>query len=250
MVDFTSDGAVPDLVVWPETAIPSFLNYIEADMSVLVDATRGAHMIFGIQRFDDAGRYYNSLVVMSPSGQLDSVYDKRHLVPFGEYVPLVERFGLRGLASNIPTGFTAGADGGTVTIPGIGKAIALICYEGIFAEEIYRGPDRPRLMVLITNDAWFGKAAGPYQHLAQARLRAIEQGLPMVRVANTGVSAMIDAKGRIVDQIPLGVDGTRDVVLPPALSPAAYARWGEWPFAGILILLTLGLYGLGRRNSD
>jgi len=248
MITATGEGPRPDLVVWPETAIPYLLNHIEDDMRVMTDAARGAPLVFGIQRFDHDRNFYNSLAVMGPGGAIDAIYDKRHLVPFGEYMPgaaFLGRAGMAGLARNLGTGFTPGATPGPVAIPGIGNAIPLICYEGIFAEEISDGGDRARLLLLITNDAWFGQAAGPYQHLAQARLRAIEQGLPMVRVANTGISAMIDANGRIIDHLPLGVDGALDVALPAALPPTLYARTGDWPVAVVLILLMLG-HAIGR----
>jgi apolipoprotein N-acyltransferase len=239
--------------VWPETAIPCLFNHIEDDLRLLSDAARGAPLVFGIQRRDAEQRFYNSLVVMGAGGQIDSVYDKRHLVPFGEYIPggdLLGRFGISGLAATNGGGFAKGTTPGPITLPGIGKAVPLICYEGIFAEELTDGGDRARLLLLITNDAWFGQAAGPYQHLAQARLRAIEQGLPMVRAANTGVSAMIDAKGRIVAQLALGVDGVLDVALPKDLPPTVYVRWGDWPLITVLILLTLGRYRLHARDSD
>ena len=184
---------------------------------------------------------------------LRSTYDKRHLVPFGEFIPggdLLARFGIHGLATSDGAGFAAGTTPPRINLPGIGDAIPLICYEGIFAEEIGDGGVRPRLLLLITNDAWFGAAAGPYQHLAQARLRAIEQGLPMVRVANTGVSAMIDARGRIVDALPLNTQGALDVALPPARAVTVYARFGDWLLFGILTFLTLGCYIAQRRNSD
>ena len=253
LVEMTGQGDVPDLVVWPETAIPFLLNHIEDDLSLLSGAARGAPLVFGIQRTDIDRNYYNSLVVMGPGGQLQTIYDKRHLVPFGEYVPgaaLLGRAGATGLAENLGSGFTAGAERGPITLPGIGKAIALICYEGIFAEEVTDGGDRARLLLLITNDAWFGQAAGPYQHLAQARLRAIEQGLPMVRAANTGISAMIDGKGRIVQSLELGVDGALDVALPPALFRTLYVRYGDWPLVIVLILLTMCSYGRPGRDSD
>lgn len=253
LVDLTGQGVIPDVVVWPETAVPSLLNHIQSDLSLLDGAARGAPLVFGIQRWGAAGGYHNSMVVMEPGGVISAIYDKRHLVPFGEYIPgtqLIENLGFARLAGLVGTGFTPGTQGDPLMIPGIGPAVPLICYEGIFAEEIMTGPTRPRLMVLITNDAWFGQAAGPHQHLAQARLRAIEQGLPMVRAANTGISAMIDAKGRIVDQIPLGVHGAIDVRLPPALPAPPYARWGEWPFAGVLILLTFALYFRWFRFPD
>jgi apolipoprotein N-acyltransferase len=253
MIRLTGDGSVPDLVVWPETAVPFLLDQIEDDLQVFSDAARGAPLVFGIQRRDEVRRYYNSLVVMGPGGVVQSVYDKRHLVPFGEYIPgagLLGSFGAAGLAATIGAGFTPGTQGGTVELPGIGFAVPLICYEGIFAEEINFGAERPRLLLLITNDAWFGKAAGPHQHLAQARLRAIEQGLPMVRVANTGISAMIDAKGRITASLPLDVDGAIDAALPRSLPATWYSRTGDWPILVVLALLTGLVYLRRKRDSD
>ncbi len=253
LVRMTSEGAVPDLVVWPETAIPFLLNHIEDDLSLLSGAARGAPLVFGIQRRDTEFRAFNSLVVMGPGGAVQSIYDKRHLVPFGEYIPgarLLGQMGATGLAGNLGIGFSKGEEPGPLDLPGIGPAVMLICYEGIFAEEIDYGDTRPRLLLLITNDAWFGKAAGPHQHLAQARLRAIEQGLPMVRVANTGISAMIDAKGRITASLALDVEGAIDAALPPALSETFYSRYGDWPVIIVLILLTALRYGLHQRDSD
>jgi apolipoprotein N-acyltransferase len=112
------------------------------------------------------------------------------------------------------------------------------------------GPDRPRLLLLITNDGWFGQAAGPHQHLAQARLRAIEQGLPMVRVGNTGISAMIDAQGRITAALPLGVDGALDAPLPAVRAAPVYTALGDWP-VGLLLLLGIAICAINRkRDSD
>jgi apolipoprotein N-acyltransferase len=253
MIRLTGQGSVPDLVVWPETAVPFLLDQIEDDLRVFSDAARGAPLVFGIQRRDEQRQYYNSLVVMGPGGLVQSVYDKRHLVPFGEYIPggrLLGRLGVSGLAANLAGGFAPGATEGTVTLPGIGAAVALICYEGIFAEEISYDGDRPRLLLLITNDAWFGEAAGPHQHLAQARLRAIEQGLPMVRVANTGISAMIDAKGRVTASLSMGIDSAIDAALPRALPATAYSRTGDWPLLVVLFLLTLLVYHLHWRDTD
>lgn len=253
LLDLSVDGDAVDLIVWPETAIPSLLNYIAPDTSALVAATKGAPLVFGIQRRDDENRFYNSFVVMEGQGDITDVYDKSHLVPFGEYIPggaWAAKLGLSGLADIIGGGFTPGQGSAPVYLPGIGAALPLICYEGIFAEEIARPAQRPRLLVLITNDAWFGQAAGPYQHLAQARLRAIENGLPMVRAANTGISAMIDAHGRVTDSIPLGASGAIDVVLPPAMPPTVYTRWGDLPVLVLLIILTVGLYGARNHYDD
>ncbi|MBS1303210.1 apolipoprotein N-acyltransferase [Loktanella sp. SALINAS62] len=251
MMDATRADPVPDLIVWPETAIPVRLDYSWPELEAMADAARGAPLITGINRVED-GQYYNSLIVLGRGAQVQDVYDKSHLVPFGEYVPfgdVLKSLGVRGLAPSDGGGFAKGLPRQSlIDLPGIGAARALICYEGIFAEEITVAGARPRLLVMITNDAWFGEAAGPQQHLAQARLRAIEQGLPMVRSANTGISAMIDARGRILASLPLGQAGHIDAALPPALSPTVYTRWGDWP---VMLLVLLGLcatWGAKRRG--
>ena len=253
LLRLSGDGPAPDLTVWPETAVPYLLETLDAEYQLLAEAARGAPLVFGIQRRDNAFRAFNSLVVMGAQGEVQAIYDKQHLVPFGEYMPgaaLVGRMGAPGLARSMGIGFTPGETSGPLMIPGIGLAVPLICYEGIFAEEIVTGPTRPRMLLLITNDAWFGQDAGPAQHLAQARLRAIEQGLPMVRVANTGISAMIDARGRITASLPLGVNGALDAALPPALPPTIYARVSDWPVAILLLLGLAGAYLARRRDSD
>ncbi len=246
LVELTASGDRPDLVVWPETAIPYLLEYSEPFLKEAANAARGAPVVIGINRREEA-RYYNSLVVVGPEGAPGGLYDKVHLVPFGEYFPFAElaaRLGLHGLAASEGGGFTEGSAERLIDLPGIGPVRPLICYEGIFANEIAPGGERPRLMVLVTNDAWFGSYAGPLQHLAQARLRAIEQGVPMVRVANTGVSAMIDAHGRLIDALGMDEAGFRDVALPALAPPTAYARYGDapvlWPLgAALLTLLAL-----------
>ncbi|MBQ2260041.1 MAG: apolipoprotein N-acyltransferase [Loktanella sp.] len=250
LVRLSGQGDRPDLIVWPETAVPYLLNFIIDDLSQFDEAARGAPLVFGVQRRDDAGLFYNSLVVMEQGGQITATYDKQHLVPFGEYVPfgdLFARIGIRGMAVQEGGGFAAGTVPGPLNIPGIGLAVPLICYEGIFAEEIVTGPVRPRMLLLITNDGWFGEAAGPHQHLAQARLRAIEQGLPMVRAANTGISAMIDAQGRITASLPLGVEGALDAPLPAVAVAPPYTRVGDWP-VGLLLFCGL-LVGVLRRKT-
>lgn len=253
LMTLTGEGAVPDLVVWPETSVPYLLNHIEDDLRLLSEAARGAPLVYGIQRRDEEWRVYNSLVVMGRGGEIQSIYDKQHLVPFGEYIPgarFLGAMGARGLAQTLGTGFSSGDVDGPLELEGIGMAVPLICYEGIFAEEIVtRGP-RPRLLLLITNDAWFGQAAGPHQHLAQAGLRAIEHGLPMVRAANTGISAVIDGRGRILASMPLGVHGALDVPLPPALPPTVYSRLGDWPVFVLLGVLYFAVRIRVRRDSD
>ena len=245
---------VPSLVVWPEASISEPL-YAEAPyplsdarpvIEAVARAAGEAPAALGLNRVE-GGRLTNSLVVTGPSGGVAAIYDKHHLVPFGEFMPLGElaaRVGLRGLAASDGAGFTPGPGPRVIDVPGIGLALPLICYEAVFPRDA-RAPARPRLILHVTNDAWFGTFAGPYQHLAQARARAIEQGLPVMRAANTGVSAAIDAGGRVRASLPLGVAGHIDARLPPALPPTLYARSGDAPLAGSLALV-LGAAGLRR----
>ncbi len=246
-LDLTAQGKPVDLTIWSETAVPYLLSDAGPLLSVMSEAARDGTVIAGIQRFE-AGYYYNSLISIDPGGVVGHVYDKVHLVPYGEYLPyddLMRRLGLRGLASNVGAGFRKGASRDLFDVPGIGLVQPLICYESVFPAEVAEGP-RPRLTVLITNDAWFGKFSGPYQHLAQGRARAIEQGVPMVRVAQTGVSAMIDGKGRITASIGLGTGGAAVAALPPELPPTLYARTGDLP---VLIFLLVGLAGLALTQA-
>ncbi len=236
-------GIAPDLIVWPETSVPYFLEYSGTALEEIGEAAQGVPVIVGIQRLEEP-RYYNSLVMLGRGGQVQNIYDKTHLVPFGEYVPfadLLGQFGIHGLAANEGGGFSAGAKGprgqmSVLSVPNVGNALPMICYEGIFAQEVNNWDTRPEFLLMITNDAWFGEFVGPFQHLAQARLRAVEQGLPMIRVANTGVSALIDPHGVIRDHIPLGQAGWIDVVLPAPAPLTIYARFGDKP-----ALLLIGL---------
>lgn len=250
MLGFTGEGDVPDLVVWPESAIPTLLNYADPELELISEAARGAPLIVGVNRAQ-YGLYHNSFILVGRGGEVEDIYDKQHLVPFGEYVPggdLLHNLGIEGFGSSYGGGFTPGSGKRTIDVPGIGAVRPLICYEGIFAEEVGDAEDRPQAMVLITNDAWFGKDAGPFQHLAQAQLRAIEQGIPMVRVANTGVSAMIDARGQVTASIALNTAGYVDARLPAPLPPTQYSRTGDWP---ILVLsgLALGALRITRRSA-
>lgn len=250
LLALSSEPGTPDLVVWPETAVPAWLEDVPHLMPVLSDAAGPRPLVFGINRGDGA-RIYNSLVLLDPEGEIAEVYDKHHLVPFGEYTPLGDslgRFGIRGLAQRDGNGFSAGPGARLIDIPGIGATLPLICYEGIFPRDLAAAPDRPDLLLLITNDAWFGTVSGPYQHLAQARLRAVEQGLPMIRVANTGISAVIDPAGRLTGTMSLGSQGVRDVALPAPDAPTLYARVGDTPIA-LLLGAALALLALRNRQK-
>jgi apolipoprotein N-acyltransferase len=131
----------------------------------------------------------------------------------------------------------------------LGLALPLICYEAVFPQDVYRAPMRPDMLLQITNDAWFGQWSGPYQHLAQARIRAIEQGLPMLRAANTGVSAIIDGAGRTLAALPLGTAGHVDMPLPEPLRRTAYSRTGDIPVLAWLFLCSCILIVASRRKS-
>ncbi|RII37965.1 apolipoprotein N-acyltransferase [Pseudooceanicola sediminis] len=230
-LDYSSAAPTPDLIVWPETAIPYLLDQNPGLPAMLSRDANGAPLAVGINRSQD-GRYYNSLAVIGPDATLVDLYDKHHLVPFGEYIPfgdLLAKLGITAFAAQTGHGFSAGPGPHLITIPGVGTALPLICYEAVFPRDIRNAPARPDLLLQITNDAWFGTFSGPYQHLAQARLRSVEQGLPMIRVANTGISALIAADGTVLDALPLGQAGYLDVALPSAAPATPYARHGDLP---------------------
>lgn len=239
----------PDLIVWPETAIPQLLNHAEETLKIVAEAAQGVPVVIGMQRAD-ARNYYNSMIVLDQNGEVGPIYDKHHLVPFGEYMPfpaLFRSLGIQALAERADGGYAAGSGPEILDFAGVGRALALICYEAVFPQHSTSDAARPDFLLQITNDAWFGTYAGPQQHLAQARMRAIEQGLPVVRSANTGISAMIDARGHIVDQLALGEHGHIDVALPVPGEATFYSKTGDWLSFG-LILLGLGVLFPRRRR--
>lgn len=245
-----TDNNRPDLIVWPETAIPAPLHRADPTLAAISAAADGVPVVLGVRRIDGA-RLFNSLVLLDEQGQRAALYDKHHLVPFGEYIPFGDqlgRFGLRGLAAQDGNGYSSGAGPRLIDMGDLGRALPLICYEGVFPRNVAGAAGRADFMLLITNDAWFGQVSGPYQHLAQARLRTVEQGLPMIRVANTGVSAVIDAGGRVVASLPLGQAGWVDAPLPPPQPPTLYARMGDWPIWAGLVLAWLAAVLAGHRR--
>lgn len=241
--------AVPDLIVWPETAVPWLLNDPGPVLTMISEAAGGAPVVLGIQRSEGL-RYYNSLAVIGPGGAVGDVYDKHHLVPFGEYIPagdLLGSLGISAFAARQGNGYSSGPGPALMELGPLGRALPLICYEAVFPQDIAGVPGRADWILQATNDAWFGALSGPYQHLAQARLRAIEQGLPLVRAANTGVSAVVDGKGRVLASLALNTDGFLDAPLPAAYPPTPYARSGDWPLLVLLLLLLPGLAAIRRR---
>ena len=167
------------------------------------------------------------------TGSVLSVYDKVHLVPFGEYLPfqsLLERLGLMQL-TKVRGGFIAGDRRRAMSVPRAPNMLPLVCYEIIFPGEAVPRRERPGWMLNLTNDGWFGASAGPYQHFQQARIYAIEEGLPLVRAANSGISAVVDPLGRVIASLPLGTEGVLDAGLPQPVAPTLYARAGDGPIA-------------------
>jgi apolipoprotein N-acyltransferase len=241
----------PDLVLWPETSLPVLLGRSDAARARLAAAAGPAAVLIGAQRFAD-GHPRNSVAHLAPGGAVAGVYDKHRLVPFGEYVPLgavTERWGLSGLAAVLAGGYRPGPGPAVFDLgPRLGRAFPMICYEAIFPRYIAQVP-RPAWMAHLTNDAWFGAFSGPYQHLALARLRAAEQGLPVLRAANTGVSAVIDARGRVLAHLPLGAAGHLDSPLPSPAAPTLYARWGDIPALAVMLLLSSGAWLAARRRA-
>ena len=225
-------------LIWPESAFPFFLTR-EPDALAQIAALlpQGTVLITGAVRAPEPvpprqkiERAYNSIYVIDHDGSILSVYDKVHLVPFGEYLPFqnfLESLGLQQL-TKVPRRLHSPATGAARwTCRARRACLPLICYEIIFPGEAVPRGERPGWLLNLTNDGWFGISTGPYQHLQQARVRAIEEGLPLVRAANTGISAVIDPLGRIVESLPLGTEGVLDAPLPRPIDPTLYARTGD-----------------------
>ncbi len=250
-----------DIVIWPEGALPAVINDLLADPIYgrrLRDAVQpGQTLLMGANRAEaganGAYRYFNTLLALrrEPDGlRVTGVYDKHRLVPFGEFLPfgdLAGRLGLRALV-HMPDDFTPGPPPRPMRAEGVPPVQPLICYEALFPGLAAQG-DRPSWILNVSNDAWFGATSGPWQHLNIASYRAIEQGLPIIRATPTGVSAVIDAQGRIMPgkRLSLGREGVIDARLPPPGAPTLYSRLGDAPFAAFLIL-SAGAGFAGRRR--
>jgi len=238
-------------VIWAETASVYPLGQdIDRRRLVAGAAPIGGLLLTGAPRMTPAGqepfRMWNSLLAITPAATIVGSYDKHHLVPFGEYVPYADILPI-GKITPGEISFTPGPGPRTLRLPGTPPVSPLICYEVIFPGEVVDAADRPAWMVNVTNDGWYGLSPGPYQHFASARLRAVEEGLPLVRVANTGISAVIDALGRVTARLDLGTRGVVDADLPGALPATPFARIGAWgPLGLAFVLLGLGCVGAWR----
>ena len=241
----------PDLTIWAETAVPFLLEHPGIGLDLIADAAAPGRAALGVQRVE-SGRYFNSLAVLDRAARPTHVYDKHHLVPFGEYVPLAEALlgaGYAGFAARQLSGYSPGPGPLVLDLGPLGRALPLICYEAVFPRHL-RTAERPDWILQVTNDAWFGTLSGPYQHLAQSRLRAIEQGLPLVRVANTGVSAVIGPRGQILAALPLNNMGALDHPLPGALPPTHYARVGDLPALVFLVVALAAVAAINRHRDS
>lgn len=250
-------AVVPDVVIWPEGALPASANQVFApgspDAAAIARAVQpGQSLILGLGRgvadpaAPDGARYYNSLLALTDEGgeglKITATYDKYRLVPFGEFLPAGDLLGALGVRSltHMPTDFSAGPRPAPIDIPGLPRAQPLICYESLYPGFTPGGAGRPRWIVNISNDAWFGRTSGPLQHLNLASYRAIETGLPVVRSTPTGVSAMIDPWGRVVgdQRLEPGESGVIDARLPAPATATVYGRFGDLLF-GLGLLLAL-----------
>lgn len=252
-------GARPQLILWPETSVPFIFQQRPDALAALDDLVgdgqtllAGAVRLEGDRPSDPSARFYNSVVAVNSSGILFDAVDKVHLVPLGEFVPfadLLSRFGITKLVE-LPGGFSAGGKRHSIEVaPGI-RAVPYVCYEVIFPGLVAADAGDADLIVNVTNDAWFGNSPGPYQHLRQAQLRAVEAGRPLLRAANNGISAVVDPYGRVLDALELDGVGLLDASLP--LAPAEHLRAARPVLVGWLVvalLAALGLVGRLRRRA-
>ena len=243
-------GGTPSIVIWPETSVPFLLQYDPAARAAIADAIAPARVaLVGGLTFDqpptrdtlERNPPYNSLLALAPGdGAIEAIYSKWHLVPFGEYAPSWVPLAIQIVPGQL--GFGTGPQ--TFRVPGVPPFGPIICYEAVFPSQIIDEAQRPTWIVNITNDAWFGNSTGPRQHLAAARLRAVEEGLPLFRAANTGITVALDARGHELARLAMNTSGVVTLALPGPRPATSFSRWG------LIVpgLLSLALLGLGVRR--
>jgi apolipoprotein N-acyltransferase len=230
-------------VVWPEAATPFLLERdATRRQEIAAVVPEEGYVIAGALRASPppgpVTQIWNSIDVLNRDGDIVAHYDKAHLVPFGEYVPMRDALPFKKITAGT-IDLSAGPGSRTIALPGLPPFAAAICYEAIFPGTIVDREERPAWILNVTNDAWYGHSSGPFQHLASARTRAVEEGLPMVRVGNNGISAVIDAVGRVRARINLDTIGYADVPLPGAETRTLYSRAGDWALVALLLLGSL-----------
>ena len=249
--------ARPSHIVWPETALPFLLTENPGALSRIADMLQvGQTLVTGAVRFEDGAggtpqRFYNSIYVIDDEGQIVGAADKAHLVPFGEYLPFeswLRRLGLTPVAETFG-GFSAADRRAVLALPGGLAAVPLICYEAIFPELSVIPGEPASLLLNLTNDAWYGNTPGPYQHLRQAQVRSVENRLPLVRAANSGISSVVDSGGRIVAGLPLGEAGVFDVDLPPRAERSSFIAFKRFNF-GLIIAIMVFVALIARKSKN
>jgi len=241
----------PQFILWPETSVPFLFTDRPDALAALGEMlSDGQILIAGAVRSEGAGgkegtRYYNSVVAIDDSGEIVDAVDKVHLVPFGEYLPFADWLGRLGLEKLVtgPMDFTSGSKRHSIALPGGIRALPFICYEIIFPDLVAVDLASTDIIVNVTNDAWFGDTPGPYQHFRQAQVRAVETGLPLVRAANTGISGVIDQRGRVVDALAVDARGVMDATIPFRSRDAMAGLSSR--FVGIGILFGFAALALG-----
>lgn len=246
-------------VIWPEAAVTfDFTKYPELQRMLGHAAPHGGYVLLGTVREEVTKNERlprNSMVALNDNGIIKGMYDKKHLLPFGEYIPFRSIFPFIQKLTHGARDFVPGEKSPTMLVGDLPIFRTLICYEAMLSREIFPVADksaRPLWLLNITNDAWFGDSVGPHQHLYASRVRAVEQGLPMVRAANNGISAVIDPYGRILHRLELDDIGIIDFTLPDALRPTFYHLYGEWILKGLLCVnfIILSLLGFGYRKRE
>ena len=246
-----------DLLIWPEVAVIYFLaeDPIRTTMMGRRVKPEGMVLTGSLRRAAGPDRtidYFNSFMAIDSGGEVRDHYDKSHLVPFGEYVPLKFLFQALGIEKLVEGAgdYSAGSGPRIVSLAGLPSVTPLICYEVIFPGQVLPKGERPGLMLNVTNDAWYGITTGPYQHLMISRFRAIEEGLPMLRAASTGISAIIDAKGRLLQSLDLGTQGIIDGQLPARLEQGTlFGKFGNTIVIALVLVVFMlaGMMDLAKR---
>lgn len=241
-------------IIWPETAMPYFLEntpWVRERLGEL--APEGGALVTGGLRTDYSGigdyQVWNSMLMVNHEGEVVNYYDKTHLVPFGEYVPFRSILPLEKITYGSKD-FSVGEGPRVLSIPNIPPFNPLICYEVIFPQHAFHKDNKPQWILNITNDAWFGNSSGPYQHFAMARMRAVEEGIPLVRAANTGISAVVDSYGVVREKINLGKTGVLDASLPTSLPQGTiYSRWDDFIVLALIAIMCSMLFFVEKRYN-
>lgn len=252
-LDLSTRPGPVDILLWPETAFPGFLDEdTEARARIAAAIPDDGVLLTGVPdrvSTNEGTSYFNTVQAYDQTGELLSGYAKHHLVPFGEYVPFRRWLPIERLTEGLGD-FTPGPGPRTLALPGVPLVAVAICYEIIFPGQVVDDLFRPDWIFNATNDAWFGTSIGPEQHLASARMRAVEEGLPVVRAANTGISAIIDANGGLVARLGTGETGVINAPLPSARPPPLYARFGDWTLLALILACWIARMTVGRQLGN